>query len=493
MAKVSGWFIKSPETPVGINLAMTFFRTKPIDSIESNDGQLKRCLNATDVTLMGVGAIIGAGIFVLTGIVAATHTGPAIVASYVVAGLACVFVALSYAELAASIGGCGSAYGYAYAGLGELVAWIIGWDLLLEYGLGISTVAIGWSGYVENALAAVGIIIPEALSKSLFEGGLIDLPAVLIILSLAGLLCLGVRESSKFNTAIVFVKLAAIVVFVGVAVFHVDLTNWKVFMPFGWNGVMTGAALAFFAYIGFDAVSTAAEETENPQRNLPIGIIVSLLICTVIYIIVAALLTLIAPYASLNVKSPVAEVLLWLNHPIAAALISAGAIAGLTTVMLVLYYGLSRIFLAISRDGLFPPTLGKVHPKTQTPVTIILVSGFIIAITAGFTPIGKLAELVNIGTLAAFVFVCAGVIVLRYTKPDMPRPFKLGFHPIIPSLGIIFCLYLMASLPLETWLRFGIWMAMGLAIYFLYGYRNSKVQKAAQATAIVDNRERAVY
>jgi APA family basic amino acid/polyamine antiporter len=458
---------------------MTFFRTKPLDSIEAANGELKRCLSATDVTLMGVGAIIGAGIFVLTGIVAATHAGPAIVASYVVAGLACIFVALSYAELAASIGGCGSAYGYAYAGLGEIVAWIIGWDLLLEYGLGISTVAIGWSGYVENALGAMGITLPAMLTKSPFEGGFIDLPAVLIILALSGLLCMGAKESTRFNNVIVFVKVLAIAIFIGVAVFHVDMNNWKVFMPFGWGGVMTGAALVFFAYIGFDAVSTAAEETKDPQRNLPIGIILSLAICTAIYIVVAALLTLIAPYSSLNVKSPVAEVLLWLNHPIAAGFISAGAIAGLTTVMLVLYYGLSRIFLAISRDGLFPARFGRVHKKTQTPVTIILWSGAAIAITAGFTPIGKLAELVNIGTLAAFVFVCAGVIVLRYTKPDLNRPFRLAFHPVIPSLGIIFCSYLMLSLPFETWLRFGVWMGVGLAIYFAYGYRNSKVQQAA--------------
>lgn len=457
---------------------MTFFRTKPLDSIEGQDGHLKRCLNATDVTLMGVGAIIGAGIFVLTGIVAATHAGPAIVLSYVVAGLACIFVALSYAELAASIGGCGSAYGYAYAGLGEIVAWIIGWDLLLEYGLGISTVAIGWSGYVENALAAVGISLPLALTQSPFEGGIIDVPAVLVILGLSALLCIGVKESTRFNNVIVFIKIIAIAVFVGIAVFHVDMTNWSVFMPFGWGGVMTGAALVFFAYIGFDAVSTAAEETKDPQRNLPIGIILSLIICTAIYILVAALLTLIANYSTLNVKSPVAEVLLWLNHPISAGIISAGAIAGLTTVMLVLFYGLSRVFLAMSRDGLFPEKFGTVHKKTQTPVTIIFWSGLAIALTAGLTPIGKLAELVNIGTLAAFVFVCAGVIVLRRTKPDMPRPFKLGFHPLVPSLGIIFCVYLMASLPLETWLRFGVWMGIGMVIYFTYSYKNSKVQQA---------------
>lgn len=457
---------------------MSFFRIKPLESEEAEGGQLHRCLNALDVTLMGVGATIGAGIFVLTGVISALHAGPAIILSYVVAGLACAFVALSYAELAASIGGCGSAYGYAYAGLGEIIAWIIGWDLLLEYGLGISTVAIGWSGYLENALSAVGINFPESLLKSPFEGGIIDLPAVLIIMFIASLLCIGAKESSKFNTIVVFIKIASIAVFIGVSLFHVNPTNWKVFMPFGWNGIMTGAALVFFAYIGFDAVSTTAEETKDPQKNLPIGIIASLLICTTIYIIVSALLTLVAPYDTLNIKSPVAEVLLWLNHPVAAGFISAGAIAGLTTVIVVLYYGLSRIFLAISRDGLFPPSLSRLHKKTRTPVKIILVSGFIMALTAGLMPISKLAELVNIGTLAAFVFVCSGVLVLRYTKPDMPRPFKLAFHPFIPSIGIMFCLYLMASLPLETWLRFGIWMCIGLIIYFAYGYKNSKVQIA---------------
>jgi APA family basic amino acid/polyamine antiporter len=462
---------------------MSIWSTKPLEGIEGQ-GALKRCLGALDVTLLGVGAIIGAGIFVLTGVVAATSTGPAVILSYVVAGLACVFVALSYAELAASIGGCGSAYGYAYAGLGELVAWIIGWDLLLEYGLGISTVAIGWSGYVTNAFSSMGIVLPMALTKSPFEGGMIDLPAVLIILLLAGLLCLGTRESSRFNTAIVFVKLLAIAVFIGVAVNHVDTTHWKVFMPFGWNGVMTGAALVFFAYIGFDAVSTAAEETINPQRNLPIGIIASLAICTIVYMIVASLLTLVVPYTALNVKSPVAEVLLNLNHPVAAGLISAGAIAGLTTVMLVLYYGFSRIFLAIARDGLLPMRFAAIHPKTQTPVSIILVSGVFMAITAGLTPIGELAELVNIGTLAAFVLVCGGVIALRITRPNMPRPFKLALHPLIPALGIISCFYLMWSLPWITWIRFSAWMTVGICIYFAYGYKNSLINRAKGEEAI---------
>ena len=457
---------------------MSVWSTKPVEGIDGQ-GTLKRVLGAWDVTFLGVGAIIGAGIFVLTGVVAATNTGPAVILSYVVAGTACVFVALSYAELAASIGGCGSAYGYAYAGLGEIIAWIIGWDLLLEYGLGISTVAIGWSGYVTNAFASMGITLPHAFTHSPFEGGIIDLPASLIIFFLAGLLCLGTRESARFNTGIVFIKLLAICVFIAVAVNHVETSHWQVFMPFGWNGVMTGAALVFFAYIGFDAVSTAAEETINPQRNLPIGIIASLFICTVIYMIVASLLTLVVPYTTLNVKSPVAEVLLNLNHPIAAGLISAGAIAGLTTVMLVLYYGFSRIFLAISRDGLLPTRFAKVNAKTHTPVSIILVSGSIMSITAGLTPIGELAELVNIGTLAAFVLVCGGVIALRVTKPDMPRPFKLAYNPVIPALGILSCLYLMWSLPVITWVRFLIWMAVGIGIYFAYGYKNSLVNRGA--------------
>ncbi len=468
---------------------MSLFRTKPVESI-GGQSSLKQCLGAWDVTFLGVGAIIGAGIFVLTGVVAATSAGPAVTLSYIVAGLACVFVALSYAELSASIGGCGSAYGYAYAGLGELIAWIIGWDLLLEYGLGISTVAIGWSGYVANAFASMGMNLPDAITKSPFNGGIIDLPAVLIILSIAGLLCLGTRESTRFNTGIVFIKLLAIVVFVSVSFGHVDGAHWEVFMPFGWHGVMKGAALVFFAYIGFDAVSTAAEETINPQRNLPIGIIASLFICTLIYIAVSSLLTLVVPYHSLNVKSPVAEVLLNLNHPLAAGFISAGAIAGLTTVMLVLFYGFSRIFLAISRDGLVPMRFAKVHKKTQTPVSIIMMSGAVMAIVAGLTPIGKLAELVNIGTLAAFVLVCGGVIALRITQPNMPRPFKLALHPLVPSLGIVFCLYLMFSLPFGTWLRFIAWMALGMGIYFLYGYKNSVLNKAkGQPTLALDPRE----
>lgn len=454
---------------------MSIFRTKPIHDISDTTTALKRCLTAVDVTFLGIGAIIGAGIFVLTGVVAATHAGPAIVLSYVVAGLACVFVALSYAELAASIGGCGSAYGYAYAGLGEIIAWIIGWDLLIEYGLGISTVAIGWSGYVSNVCAAMGFSIPEVLTKTPLQGGYIDLPAVLVIMLITGLLCVGARESAKFNIAIVAVKLIAIAIFIAVASSNVQVSNWSTFMPFGWGGVMSGAALVFFAYIGFDAVSTAAEETINPQRNLPIGIIASLAVCTLIYIVVSGLLTLIVPYTSLNVKSPVSDALLNLNSPVAAGFVAAGAIAGLTTVMLVLFYGFSRIVLAIARDGLLPASLAKVNPKTQSPTVIIMGSGVVFALVAGFTPIHQLAELVNIGTLAAFTLVCGGVMVLRITKPDLPRPFRLPFNPVVPILGILFCTYLMLSLPVMTWVRFGLWMLIGLAVYFGYGRRNSAI------------------
>ena len=456
---------------------MSLFRTKPINADISCNTGLKRCLSAMDLTLLGIGAIIGAGIFVLTGIAAAKSAGPAIVLSYVVSGFACAFAALAYAELAASVGGCGSAYGYAYAGLGEFIAWIIGWDLILEYGVATAAVAIGWSGYVNNALTAMGTPIPMTLLKSPVEGGIVNLPAFLIVLTLAVLLAIGIRQSARFNAVMVLVKLLAITTFVAVAAFHVQPANWVPFMPFGWEGVMGGAALIFFAYIGFDAVSTAAEEAVNPQRDLPIGILVSLAVCTVIYVVVAGLLTGIVPYHTLNVASPVADSLLRIGYPWAAAFIAAGAIAGLTTVMLVLYYGLTRVFLAMSRDGLLPPVFSAVNKNTQTPIRIILASGVLIALIAGFTPIGDVAELVNIGTLAAFVLVCAGVIHLRYTRPELKRPFRTPFGSVTPLLGIIFCVYLMLSLPPVTWARFGIWLALGLVIYFVYSRRHSTLNR----------------
>lgn len=459
-------------------------RTKPMNGDREASGRLLRpVLGPLDLTLLGIGAIIGAGIFVLTGVAAATQAGPAIVLSYLVAGTACAFSALAYAELAAAIGGCGSAYGYSYAGLGEILAWIIGWDLILEYGVAISAVAIGWSAYMDNALAAAGLAIPDALQKGPLEGGWINLPAVLIVVALGALLSVGVRESARVNAVMVLVKLLAIAVFVAVASAHIDPSNWSPFMPFGWSGVMSGGALIFFAYIGFDAVSTAAEEARNPQRDLPIGILVSLAVCTLIYIVVAGLLTAAVPYRTLNVGSPVADVLLRLGYPWAAGLIAAGAIAGLTTVMLVLYYGLTRIFLAMSRDGLLPPLFAQVHPKTATPVPVIAASGLAMAAIAGLTPIGEVAELVNIGTLAAFFLVCVGVIGLRYTHPHLPRPFRTPWSPLVPFLGAACCLYLMTQLPLVTWLRFGLWLGLGLIVYFVYSHRHSVLARTDPGSA----------
>ncbi len=452
---------------------MSLMRTKAINADAYCEMGLKRVLGAFDLTLLGIGAIIGAGIFVLTGIAAANYAGPAIVISYVIAGLACAFTALAYAELAASVGGCGSAYGYAYAGLGEFVAWIIGWDLILEYGVATAAVAIGWSGYANNALAAMGLPLPDVLLKAPAAGGLINLPAALIVLALATLLAIGVRQSARFNAAMVFVKVLAIGTFIAVAANHVQPANWQPFAPFGWSGIMSGAALIFFAYIGFDAVSTAAEEARNPQRDLPIGILASLLVCSVIYILVAGLLTGIVPYPTLNVASPVADALLRLGYPWTAGMIAAGAIAGLTSVMLVLYYGLTRVFLAMSRDGLLPPVFSSINPKTHTPTRVIVACGVSIAAIAGFTPIDAVAELVNIGTLFAFVLVCIGVVVLRATRPELPRPFRTPFAPVVPLLGVVFCVFLMLSLPAVTWARFGIWLMIGLVIYFTYSRTHS--------------------
>jgi len=321
------------------------------------------------------------------------------------------------------------------------------------------------------------ISLPDAITKNPFEGGVINLMAVLIIAALTGLLCIGVKQSARFNAVIVFIKLITIAVFIAFAIPDVDIKNWDNFFPFGWTGVTQGAALVFFAYIGFDALSTAVEEAVHPQRSIPIAIIASLIICTLIYIVVSGLLTGIVPYTSLNSPSPVADALLRVGHRGAAGVIAAGAVAGLTTVMLVMFYGLTRICLAMSRDGLLPVAVARIHPHTRTPVRIILITGCMIAIIAGVAPINRAAELVNIGTLAAFTFVCAGVIAFRWTHPDLARPFRLPFNPIFPLLGILFCVYLMFNLPMITWWRFIIWTIIGIAIYFLYGEKHSLLRK----------------
>ena len=463
---------------------MQIFRTKPITA--KQDSGLKRCLSALDLTLLGVGAIIGTGIFVLTGIAAANQAGPAVVLSFIVSGTACAFAALAYADLAAAVGGCGSAYGYSYVAFGEIVAWMIGWILLLEYSVSVAAVANGWSGYFNNALNAIGIGLPDSLTKSPELGGIINLPATLIILILMGMLIKGAKQSAQLNTAMVFIKLLAITIFIGVAAFNVHPQNWHPFMPYGWFntlpdgktvGVLAGASLVFFAYVGFDAVSTAVEEAKDPQKDVPIGIIASLTFCTLIYVVVAGLLTGVVPYTVLGVDHPVAFALESIGYSWASALVSTGVIAGLTTVMLVLYYGLTRIILAMSRDGLITPYLAQVSSKTQTPVRVIVITGIIMATAAGLVPLGKLAELVNIGTLAAFVLVCLGVIVLRAKHPTLNRPFKNPFSPIFPALGMLSCGALMSFLPHETWALFLKWLGLGLVIYFAYSIKHSKLVK----------------
>jgi APA family basic amino acid/polyamine antiporter len=462
-----------------MNSIKSLFRKKPIIFTPTSD--LYRCLSAWDLALLGIGAIIGAGIFILTGIVAATKAGPGVVLSLIFAGTACGCSALAYAELAASIGGCGSAYSYSYASFGELLAWIIGWDLLLEYGVSCPTVAIGWSGYTNNILTALGLYLPAAITKSPFEGGYVNLPAVFIIFIMTLLLALGIKQSSRFNNVVVFIKLFVIGIFIAVASPHFNLANWHPFLPFGIKGVIQGAGLIFFAYIGFDAVSTAVEEAKQPERDIPIGIIAALIVCTVVYIVVAGLLTGITHYSNLNVSSPVAHVLLMLHYRFAAGIVAIGAIAGLTTVILVMYYGFTRVFLAMARDGLLPPSLAVIHSSTKTPVRIIFMVGIVMMAIAGLLPISEVAELVNIGTLSAFTFVCLGVVVLRYTQPDLPRPFKIPWSPVIPLLGAILSLSLMLGLAKLTWIRLFVWMIIGLLIYYFYSRHHSVLQLNANA------------
>ncbi|MBA3661772.1 MAG: amino acid permease [Gammaproteobacteria bacterium] len=456
----------------------SLFRKKPVGPPSEF---AHRTLTAFDLIFMGIGAIIGAGVFVLTGVGAATAAGPGIVFSYAIAGTAALFAALAYAELAASVGGTGSAYSYAYAGFGEFAAWLIGWNLLLEYAMSVSTVAIGWAGYVNNLLQSMHINLPLVITKNIFEGGFINLLAVFIVLALGALLSLGVKQSARFNAVIVTIKLLTIALFIIIASINIDTDNWTPFLPFGWSGVMSGAALVFFAYIGFDALSTAVEDTINPQRDIPIGIIVSLIVCTLIYIAVALLLTGIRHYTLLNVGSPVSDALLHIGYRTAAGITAAGAMAGLTTVILIMYYGLTRVCLAMARDGLIPKQIAFINPRTHTPLRIIIVVAIIMCLVSGFAPIDRAAELVNIGTLAAFLFVCAGVMVFRSTHPDLKRPFKLPYNPLIPVLGILFCFYLMLNLPAITWFRFLIWTGIGVVIYFTYGKNHSLLQQQSKS------------
>ncbi|SDF23781.1 amino acid permease [Sporolituus thermophilus] len=458
---------------------MNIFRTKSIDSLKEGAEQkgLKKTLGALDMVMLGIGCIIGTGIFVLTGVAAAKYAGPGIMLSFVLSGLACAFAALAYAELAAMVPVAGSAYTYSYAALGEIIAWMVGWNLVLEYSVGSSAVAAGWSGYMVGLLKSAGIELPHAFTAVPADGGIVNLPAMVIALFLSALLVRGTKESATLNKILVFIKLAAVFIFLVLAGPKVNPANWSPLMPYGFSGVAAGAAIIFFAYIGFDAVATAAEECRNPNRDLPIGIVGSLAVCTILYIAVAGVLTGVVPYQQLNNAEPVAYALRTIGYNMGSALVGTGAIAGITTVLLVLMYGQTRIFFAMSRDGLIPASICKIHPKYGTPHIITLVAGIAVALIAGFTPIGIIAELTNIGTLFAFVVAAVGVFVLRYTKPDVHRPFRCPAVTIVAPLAVLSCSYLMYNLPGETWVRFIVWSAIGLAVYFIYSYRNSALNK----------------
>jgi APA family basic amino acid/polyamine antiporter len=448
-----------------------------LEELDFEQHRLHRTLGALDLTILGIGAIIGVGIFVLTGVAAAKYAGPGVVLSFVISGAACAFAGFCYAELASTMPVAGSAYNYAYATMGEMTAWIIGWDLILEYVVASIAVAIGWSGYFANILKAAGYELPVWCSNApgTVPGAILNLPAMLIVLMITALLVIGIKESARFTGAMVLVKVLTVLVFIGIGLSHVKQQNWHPFMPFGLKGVLAGAAIVFFAYIGFDAVSTAAEETKNPQRNMPIGILVSLGACTLLYIIVAAILTGMVPYTDLNTPAPVAHALVVNGFRWGSALVSAGAVAGITSVLVVMLMGQPRIFFAMARDGLLSPSICKVHPRFRTPYVAQIITGVIVAGFAGFIDIGTAAELCNIGTLFAFAIVCGGVVVLRRTHPDLRRSFRCPMVPLIPLLGLISCGSLMLTLPKITWVRFVVWLFVGLTIYFYYGMKHSRL------------------
>jgi basic amino acid/polyamine antiporter, APA family len=472
------------------NLLKTKSIEQLVGDVERGGKALRRSLTAWDLTLLGIGAIIGTGIFVLTGTAAANQAGPAIILSYTAAGIACAFAALCYAEFAAMIPIAGSAYTYAYATLGEIFAWMIGWDLILEYAVGSMTVAIGWSGYFQRILAGFGLQLPLWMSAApaATQGAVVNLPAMIIVLMIMVLLIVGIRESARFNAAMVTIKIIAVLFFLVAGVWYVEPANWTPFMPYAWSGVMTGAAVVFFAYIGFDAVSTTAEEAQNPRRDLPIGIIASLIVCTVLYVAVAAVLTGIVPVVDFRqdaqfLNAPVAYALSVINLDWAAGLVSAGAVAGITSVLLVMLMSQPRIFFSMSRDGLLPRGVSKVHPRFQTPYITTIITCVIVAIVAGLVPIQVVGEMTSIGTLFAFVVVCMAVIVLRATRPDAHRPFKVPGGPVIPVLGVLSCLYLMVSLSVMTWVRLLVWLDIGMLIYWFYGRTHSPLADVREAAA----------
>jgi APA family basic amino acid/polyamine antiporter len=483
------------------NFLSGHFSRKPLSLIleESKEGHesLRRTLSATNLTLLGVGGIIGAGIFVLTGQAAAQYAGPAIILSFIFSGIACAFAALCYAELAAMIPIAGSAYTYAFATMGRLAAWVIGWDLILEYLFGASAVSVGWSGYMVSFLKDFGIIVPKALTIAPYEvsvatgqwistGGIINLPAVVINILMTVVLVIGIRESANFNNIIVLLKCGVLILFIGFGLNYVSMENMTPFIPentgdfghYGWSGIFRGAGVIFFAYIGFDGVSTLAQESKNPQRDMPIGIIGSLVISTIFYVLVAFVMTGLVHYSKLNVADPIAvavdevgPALFWLRP-----IIKMGAIAGLSSVVLVMLMSQPRIFFSMAKDGFLPPIFAKVHPKYQTPHITTIICGVVAAVIAGFVPIAVLGELVSIGTLLAFVLVCLGVLILRKVDPNAERPFRTPYVVPVSILGALTAFAQMVCLPGDTWIRLLIWMGAGMIVYWFYGRKHSIIQ-----------------
>jgi basic amino acid/polyamine antiporter, APA family len=488
---------------------MGLFARKPLELLleeMKGENRLRRILGPVQLTSLGIGAIIGAGIFVATGAAAHNVGGPALMLSYTVAGITCIFAALCYAEFASMVPVAGSAYTYAYATLGELFAWIIGWDLVLEYAVGSATVATGWSGYFQNVLAKLNIVLPATLRTSPWRydpasaqhlvatGSFVNLPAVIIVLIITAVLVKGIHESANFNATMVGIKVAAVLFVIGVGVFYIDPANWHPFAPYGWSGLsffghhvagqtnpggdpvgmLAGAAIIFFAYIGFDSVSTHTEEAKNPQRDVPIGIVTSLIVCTVLYIAVVAVLTGMVKYNELDINAPVSQAFKHVGIGWAEGIIACAGVAGITSVMLVMMLSAPRVFLAMARDGLVSRSFfGDVHPRFRTPWKATILIGVAVVIMSGLLPLDALLLLTNIGTLFAFVIVCAAVLIMRKKYPNAERPFRCPWVPFVPIMGVLSCLMLMFSLPTENWYRLFIWMGIGLVIYFLYGRKHS--------------------
>ena len=492
---------------------MGFFTRKPLEVLiaqanEEGKHSLKRGLGAFNLTTLGIGSVIGAGIFVLTGQAAAQHAGPAIVISYVLGGFVCALAALCYAELSAMIPVSGSAYTYAYATLGEFVAWLIAWDLIVEYLFAASTVSVGWSGYFVGMMRDVGVHIPAALSDAPFKAGegfhlirtgaLLNVPAVLVLLFTAGILIMGITQSAVFNNIVVAIKVGVVLLVIGFGFAHVNPANWHPFIPpietdavthhtkYGVPGIITAAGVIFFAYIGFETISTAGQEAINPQKNMPIGIIASLTICTILYLLMCLVVTGMLPFRQLDVPAPIYTAVDAIGPSLAwmKPVVTIGATIGLFSTMLSLLYGQSRIFYAMGRDGLFPPAFAWVHSSRRTPWFGTLITTALAALMGGLFPIGLLGEMVSVGTLLAFALICAGVIYLRIKEPDMVRPFKTPFWKVTAPLGVVACLYLVFSLPMATFVRLFVWMAIGLVVYFGYAYRHSKYREAAIAASI---------